>query len=452
MTLAENRLGSFEIVLKWSGILLLCFVLNLIPEGTLAQQSAPVLTLEQSIEIALERNLGIRLAIGDIVAAREQKKEARTNFLPKFFAEYGWYHPSETTISFAGQTIQNQDDNRWSFDGTIEQPIFTGFSILSNFQLAQLGLDVAQIQLNRARLDLILQVKEVYFGILRAEKLVEVSEQSVRELQEGVRVAKNFVKVGLRPKVDLLDAETRLAQAELELIRDRNTLQLAIARFNTVLRRPINTSVAVEDVLSTETYRRTYMESESIALRHRPEIQEAEKNVISAAKEVTLAKSDYYPTVTWSLNYHRRGDDPTVDGSEFSDREFWDTTAVARWTLFEWGRTRYAVSQQRARLRQAEDTLEQVQDSVRLEVKSAFLTLQAAEEAIRVAQKSVESAEENFRISQERYREQVATSTEVLDAQTRLTQAKTDYTNALVIFNLARARLIRAMGLTVDSG
>lgn len=450
MGLVGNSLGRIDLVLRWLGTLLVCIVLNLIPKETVAQQSVPVLTLEQSIEIALERNLGIRLALEEVVAAREQKKEAATGFLPKFIAEYGWRRPSETTISFAGTTIENADENQWSFDGTIEQPIFTGFSTLSNFQLAQLGLDVAKIQLHRARLDLILQVKEGYFNILRAEKLVEVAEQSVRELQEGVRVAKNFVKVGLSPKIDLLDAETRLAEAELELIRQKNGLRVAKAQFNTILRQPIDTPVELEDILSTTPYGRNYEESESIALARRPEIQEAGKNVASAEKEVKLAKKDYYPTITWSLNYHRRGDDPTVDGSKFSDREFWDMAAVATWPLFEWGRTRYAVSQQRARLRQAEENLEQVKDSICLEVKTAFLTLQAAKEAIQVAAKSVESAEENFRISQERYREQVATATEVLDAQTRLTEAKTNYTNALVVFNLERARLIRSMGLEAD--
>jgi outer membrane protein len=59
----------------------------------------------------------------------------------------------------------------------------------------------------------------------------------------------------------------------------------------------------------------------------------------------------------------------------------------------------------------------------------------------------VESAEENFRISKERYREQVATATEVLDAQTRLTRARTNHTRALAVFNVAVARLIRAMGI-----
>jgi outer membrane protein TolC len=225
---------------------------------------------------------------------------------------------------------------------------------------------------------------------------------------------------------------------------------VAKARLNTVLRQPIDTRVAVVDVLTTDPYERSYESSQQLALQHRPELLEANKNVAIAEKEVTLAKSDYYPDISLSANYYRRGDDPTVDGSDFVDRESWDIVAGARWTFFEWGKTRFATNQQRARLRQAKENLEQIKDSILLEVKTAFLSVQAAEQGIRVAAKSVESAEENFRISQERYKEQVATSSEVLDAQTRLTQARTNYTNALVVFNLARAELVRAMGLEYE--
>jgi outer membrane protein TolC len=277
-----------------------------------------------------------------------------------------------------------------------------------------------------------------------------VAEQSVRQLQEGVRVAQNFVQVGMRPKVDVLDAETRLGEAELQQIVANNDIGVAKARFNTVLRQPIDTAVAVVDVLTTDSYERSYESSQQIALQHRPELLEANKNVAIAEKEITLVKSDYYPDISLSANYYRRGDDPTVDGSDFVDRENWDIVAGATWTFFEWGKTRYATNQQRARLRQAKESLEQIKDSILLEVKTAFLSVQAAEQGIRVAAKSVESAEENFRISQERYKEQVATATEILDAQTRLTQARTNYTNALVVFNLARAELVRAMGLEYE--
>lgn len=431
---------------RWLEAVLVFLAVGLLPKKTFAQGTTPVLTLKQSIEIALERNLDVKVAEEEIAAAREQEKQALTNFLPKFSVDYGYRRPSETSITSGGVTFETTDSNQWSLDGTIQQPLFTGFANLSIYQLAKLGLDVAEIEFERARLDLILQVKEAYFDVIGSERLIDVAEQSVRQLEEGVRVAKNFYKVGISPKIDVLDAEVRLAEAERGLIEAKNALGVAMARFNNVLRFPIDKPVAVEDILFTEPYMGTYESSVAIALQHRPELLAAENTVARAQQEVTLAKSEYYPTVTWSLKYYRRGDTPTVDGSEFTDREFWETGATATWTFFEWGRTRYAASERRVRVRQAEQILEKVKDSIRLEVKTAFLTLQSAEEAVKVAEKSIESAEENFRISGERYKEQVATATEVLDAQTRLTQARVNYTTALVALNLTYARLIRAMG------
>ncbi len=436
--------------IKWLGTLVICITLSLLPQQTPAQEKEPVLTLEESIQLALERNLEVRVAKEEIQFARQGKNRARTGFLPKLTAQYDYRRLSESSTTVGGVSTDFADQDQYSFTGTVAQPLFTGFETLSNYQLAKLGLDVAQIQLQRTRLDLILAVKESYFEILRAEKISQVAEQSVRQLQEGVRVAQNFVQVGMRPKVDVLDAETRLGEAELQLIVANNDTGVAKARFNTVLRQHIDTPVAVVDVLTTQSYERSYESSQQIALQHRPELLEANKNVAIAEKEVTLVKSDYYPDVTLSANYYRRGDDPTVDGSDFVDRESWDIVAGATWTFFEWGRTRYATNQQRARLRQAKESQEQIKDGILLEVKIAFLSVQAAERGIQVAAKSVESAEENFRISQERYKEQVATATEILDAQTRLTQARTNYTNALVVFNLARAALVRAMGLEYE--
>ena len=411
-------------------------------------EKAPLLTVEESIQIALERNFDIQVAREEVQAALHRQKEATTAFLPSLKGEYSYRYLSEVPYAvFDGRKIDFADQEQYHFTGTIEQPLFTGFATLSSYQLAKLGLNLAEIQLARARLDLILQVREAYFGILSAEKIHEVAEQSVQQLEAQLKVAQDFYEVGMSPKIDVLEAEVRLAEAQQQLIRAANDLRLAKAGFNTILRRPIDQEVAVTDVLSDKPYKRPYESCLEISLKKRPELAEAEKNVASAEKEITLAKSAYYPYVGLFGNYNRAGDDPSVNGSEFEDKENWDVTAVATLTFFEWGKTRYATNQKRARLRQAKEILEQMKDAVRLDIKTSYLNLQAAEKNISVAKKSVESAEENFRISQERYREQVATATEVLDAETRLTQARTNYTNALVEFNVAQARLIRAMGL-----
>ncbi len=440
----------------WLRVVALFFVVAavvmLTPVAPQAEGSPSLLTLKQSIEMALEHNLNIQVAREEIQAARERQKEARTGFLPSLSGRYSYRRLGEVPYVVLGaREIDVNDRDQYRFTGTIEQPLFTGFAILSNYQLSRLGLDVAKIQLSRARFDLILQVKEAYFSILTSERIQEVRQQSVRQLRAGLNVAENFYQVGMSPKIDVLEAEVRLAEAKQELIRAENALTVAKARFNTILRRPIDQEVAVADILSDQPYEKPYESCLEISLKKRPELMEAEKNVASAEKEVTLAKSAYYPKVSISGNYYRAGDDPAVNGSDFVDRENWDVMAEATFTFFEWGKTRYATNRKRTRLRQARQTLEQIKDAVRLEVKTTYLNLQAAEKNIWVAKKSVESAEENFRISKERYREQVATATEVLDAQTRLTQARTNYTNALVEFNVARARLIRAMGLENES-
>jgi outer membrane protein len=432
---------------RWRLVLLVCAGLTILPHVAWGQAKGPVITLQDAIRLALERNLDVQLSREEIDFARNRQNEARTGFLPKLNAEYGYRRPSGTSTTIGGVNIRNQDQNNYHFTGTIEQPVFTGFATLSTYELARLGLDSAKIQLERARLDLILRVKETYIGIIQAEKIRGVAEQSVRQLQENLKVAENFYRVGLSPKIDVLDAETRLGDAELQLIRATNDVALRMANLNTVLRQPVDTPVEVEDILTTTPFEKSYEGSQETALKHRPEVLDAETQVASAEQQITFARSGYYPNVTLRANLYRLGDTYGVDGSEFTQRQTWDVGAVATWTLFEWGKTRYAVFQQEARLRQAKETLEKVKDTVRLDVKSEYLTLRAAYEAIAVAQKAVVSAEENFRISTERYKEQVATSTEVLDAQTRLTQARSNYTNAIAIFNVEVARLIRAMGL-----
>ena len=91
--------------------------------------------------------------------------------------------------------------------------------------------------------------------------------------------------------------------------------------------------------------------------------------------------------------------------------------------------------------------MSEVVRGISLEVKDAYLRLREARDKIGVAQVAVEQAEENFRINAERFKEQVATTTEVLDAQTLLTQARSNYFNALSDYNIAWARLDRAMGI-----
>lgn len=283
--------------------------------------------------------------------------------------------------------------------------------------------------------------------LLQAQKLRKISEQTVIQINAQKNVAENFYQVGMSPLNDLLQAQVELANAKQDLIVAKNKMENAESDFNTLLRRPINTPVVVEDILDYSPFEKDLDYCLAQADKNRLEIKIADLDFEIAEKEVQLAKKDYYPSINLEGNYFREGTEWDVNGGEgIFDPEGWNVLAVAKWNFFEWGRTSYGINEKKSRLSQAQFRKEEILDNIQQEVKKAFLRTQEAEKAIITVEKAIEQAKENFRINQERYKEQMATSTDVLDAQTLLSKTMTNYYNALYAYKISKAALYRGMG------
>ena len=418
--------------------------------------------LKQCIDLALEQSPALHNEDESVMGAEWEKKKAITNFLPTVNAQYSYTRLDETPMTrtalgtvimtvpqvITGNTVQVGTRDNYQLSATVSQPIFTGLALLSTYELAKLGLDVAQIGREQSKLDLILQVKQAYYGVLQAEKNMDVTEQSVKQLQAHLDVAKSFYDVGMVPKNQVLQAEVTLAQALQDRTVAENGLLYARAALNTLLRRNLEDPLVLEDVLCQRPLEKTLDESIAVGLDIRPEVRAAKSQIDMSGQNVRLARSGLFPTVSLQYNYTTKGDTWRADGGDYlDDPDSWSVTAVASWDIWQWGRTYDEVQVSKTKQNKARNALTQVEDGVRLEVKKSYLDLQAANKNISVAAKAVEQAEENYRMSEERYREQVATSTEVTDAQTLLTSARTNHYRALYQFCLAWASLERAMGV-----
>jgi len=180
-------------------------------------------------------------------------------------------------------------------DLVLRQPLFTGFALISSYRLAELGIDQSQLEMDLEKLDLILRVKEAYFNILGSDKAIEVAQTTVESLTQTVKVARSFFEVGMIPVNDVLKAEVELANAEQSLVRAKNAGQTTRSTFNTVLVRPVNEPVEVEDILVYKPEVGEYSAFEKKAIENRPEIKILDVNILQADQQIRLAKSRYYP-------------------------------------------------------------------------------------------------------------------------------------------------------------
>jgi outer membrane protein len=428
-------------------------LLILFPVFTTAAADNGRFNLSQTIETALEANLELQRSKDEIEAAIAAKSARATEFFPTLNARYGYLKRDNPTRQSLG--VQNgqivdvlvNPEDEYNFVTSFSQPIFSGFALYNQYKIADLGLDIAEFAQKLTRQNVILDAKNAYYLILKAQKLMGVADETVKQIAAQKDVAENMYQVGMSPLNDLLQSQVQLANAKQALITAKNNLAVTKSQFNTLLRRPINAPVSVVDILDFTPWEHDIDYCLAQAKELRLEIEVADLEVQIAQKDYKLSQSDYFPSVNLVGTWTKRGTDWDVDGGEgIGDKDFWDIRATASWDFWQWGRTRYGVKEKLSRLSQAKLRKQETLDKINLEVKEAYLKTRESQQNITTIEKAIEQAKENLRITEERYKEQVSTTTDVLVAQTLLTETMTNYYNALYDFKIAKAILYRALG------
>ena len=429
--------------------------LTLFPLASSPKEAPKALSLKETIDAALEANLGLKRSQEEVLAAEQIRKSSITRFLPTLSTSYDVLHRNKpltqplTGIATDPEFIVRPEDE-YTFVTSFSQPVFRGFSLINQYRIADLGLDAAEFGEKVTRQDVILDAKNAYFLVLKAQKLLGVAEQRVTQIAAQKEVAENFFEVGMTPLNNLLQSQASLANARQAFIVAKNNLAIANSQFNIVLRRRVNAPVEIEDILDYMPFVQDIDYCLSTARENRLEITVADLDVEIAEKEVKLARKDYYPSIDLQGRYTRVGDDWDVNGGVgISDSASWNIQATAQWNFWEWGRTTYGIREKLHRLSQAQYRRSEILDTIELEVKTAFLRTKESEKNMLTVEKAIEQAKENFRINQERFKEQVATTTDVLNAQTLLSDTLTNYFNALYDFKISKATLYRTMGQEV---
>jgi outer membrane protein TolC len=305
MTRRQSRGFLFSIAV---GIILSHPVVNF------ALDDGEKLNLKQTIEAAIEVNLRLQQSQDEVKAAEANKNASRTEFFPTLNARYFYLRRDQPTTQVLGtdqgaiDVLINPEDE-YNFVTSFSQPIFTGFALLNQYKIASLGLDVAEISEKLTRQDIILDAKNAYYSILKAQKLMQVAEITVKQITA---------------QKDLLQSQVQLANAKQSLITAQNNLAVAKAQFNTLLRRPVNAPVSVEDILDYMPFEQDIDYCLTQAGENRLEIQVADLDVEIAEKDYKLTQRDYYPSVNVTGTWTRRGTEWDVDGGEgIGDKNFW---------------------------------------------------------------------------------------------------------------------------------
>ncbi len=409
--------------------------------------AAPAGTLDMPAAVAraLERNPSLGAQEAQSRASEEGRKSARGAFGPKLGMTYSAVKQERKTQP---STTRPPELGSYSWGVEISQPVFQGFRLLNSYQKAALQADSDKAALRRAELAMTEQVQTEFLNYLRAEENVKSEGDSLARLRDQLRITTAFYEVGLRPRLDVLQAEVDVSNAENLLIQAENTRDTAQARLNTLLGFTATAPARYVGRLEHVPFRRSLEQCLEAAYRQRPDLMIAAKAVEMAGKDRRMVQSDYYPQIEAYYNINQAGNTPDLQrrGDHGSRSATWEVGARAVWNVFQWGLTYYADQQagwQVTRLRHEEEDLKL---NVGYDIKSKLLAVHEAEKRIVVAEKGVIQAREAYDAALARYQEQVGTNFDVLDASANLTRAQASLTGARADYLTALAQIYVAMG------
>jgi outer membrane protein TolC len=407
----------------------------------MAADDEPEFTLDQVIQAALANNPGIASTQEDVAAAEAQLTQTKSAYWPQIGAQSGyhrqWYENSRQSLS---QGVNSGQYNNYSNTLSVSQYLYDFGQTPGRVEKSRQTLVSNQKNLVKSLADVVRDVKNAYFEILKQEELVTVYDTSQRVQQEHLAQAQAFYRTGLKAKLDVTNAEVALANTQLQLIQTRYALQTSRVNLDTILGGP----------LAPGPYRLAKMPESreepppldaliNEALAQRPEVGSLQAQKLAAQAQLDSAQGGYFPSLSANASY-------LYSNTDLPLQEGWLVGASLNWPLFSGFKTQGTVSEARAALRKVGAQIRQIELTVRQDVSVALLNVKQTGEATATARLALRQAQENMDLADGRWKAGVGSPIEYADAQYLLTQAKGNLVQAIYLRWQALANLERARG------
>ncbi len=397
------------------------------------------LTLPQCLAIAQQKNPQIAAAQNGFLAAQSRIGEAQSNYYPQADWQTDVNHFSSTTQS---QLIGSRTITSANFDTgpSITQNLYDFGRTSSQVGIARFNSEASYQNFENVDLQIDLSVKTAYYGVLQAQRNVSAAQEVVRQATQHLTQAEGFFKVGTAPKIDVINAEVTLSNAQLSLIQAKNTLQVSWQNLNNAMGVPDAPEYVIEDNLAYAPYPITFEHALKTAYKNRPDLKSFIATEKSLDQSLRFAKAGYYPTLSGNAGYNWSGERLPLDHG-------WSVGASLVVPIFNGFLTKKQIDEATANLDAAAANVQTLKQQVYLQNKQAYLNLKQAESSVATAAVGLKQARENLDLANGRYAAGVGSNIEVTDALTSFSNAQTAYINALYSHKLAEANLENAMGV-----
>ncbi len=396
-------------------------------------QTSQRITLKEAEGIALANHPQIKAAQEDALAAGAVVAEARSSYYPQVLGSMTGAGALDKSRIAAGGINNPIIFNRYA-DGIMAGQLITDFGRTSNLVAStKLHAQAKTEDVTTTRAQVLVQVDRAYFGLLRADSIRKVSEETVNARQLVVDQVSALAKSKLKSDLDLSFAKVNLAEAQLALVQAQNDLKAANASLSAAMGYADQHTFELYDEPLPSSTLPEIDQAVTQAMHDRPELASSRFQRDSAERFATAEKDLWHPSISVLAG---AGYIPLHD-SNLTDR--WGAVGMnANFPIFNGGLFSARRAEATYTFHADQEKVRALEDEIALDVRTAWLNADTAFRRLSLTQQLLQQASLALDLAQARYNLGLGSIVELSQAQLNKTQAEIEQAGAKYEYQIQR--------------
>ena len=400
------------------------------------------------LEKVNDNNLQIKIAEKNAALAKADYNQSNSLFLPSISASHTAISTTNPLMAFGSKLNQeiltasdfnpallNNPDVTQNFATKIEvlQPLINPDGFYGR-QAAKSKFEAYQLQTERTKEYLVLEVNKAFMQLQLAYRAVAVLEKANTTGQVNLKLVENYAKQGMLQKTDLLSVQVRVNEIKNQMQYAKSNVQNVSDYLAFLLNEDNGNKVfkPIEDIESNIEI----VAFESKLISNRKDILAMDKTVEAYSKMSKMNKMAYLPRLNAFGSYE------LFDTKVFqTGAKGYTVGAQLSWNIFDGYKTIGKNQKAKAELEKAQTESTQYKAQSQLELNKTNRQLADAENKVNLSKLALEQAQEAYRIRENRFKEGLEKTTDLLNSETLQLQKELEYLQAVFEYNFTQKYL-----------
>lgn len=488
--------------MRLKSLFLGCLLVMFLVSPTTQAHAQRVLTLDECRAMALENNKQMQVSRVKQSIAENQRKSARTKYLPRVSALGAYEYTSrgisllnkeqkallnnlgevftsaienevsklpldpaklkelaemaapyvsatQGTIDHLGQSLNEalQSNNHNTFAGaiTLTQPLYMGGAIKTLNRVADIKEELAANTLEARRQATLYDIDNVYWQVVSLRHKQDLAESYLNLVKKLDHDVEKMTEAGLTTRSDKLSVQVRVNEAEMALAKVIDGLSLTKMLLCQLCGLPVDEPIELADEKADEIAAPAAIPL-TTNIDNRPELRLLQNAIDLTHQEVNLLKAENRPQVLFNGGYAVTNPN-AFNGIQHRFGGFWHVGLQVRIPIWNWGDVKHKVQAAQEATTVANLELEDAREKIELQVSQNRFRVSEANKNLALAKSNIASAEENLRMAKRGFEEGVITPTTVMEAQSAWLMAQTQKIDAEIELQLSNTDLLKALGI-----